>query len=686
MGEVFKARDTRLDRIVAIKTSKIEFSERFEREARAVAALNHPHICQLYDVGPNYLVMEYIEGAPLKGPLPLDQALKYAAQICDALDAAHKKNITHRDLKPANILVTKAGVKLLDFGLPKIAPAIKADDATMTMGLTGKGEILGTLVYMSPEQVNGEDAGPRSDIFSFGLVLYEMLTGKRAFAGATPASVIAAILERPAPSVADVAPTALDRVLRKCLEKDPEDRWQSARDLKSALEWMTVTPETAATAPSPSRLGRLPWIAAAVLAGVAAVAVGAVALYPAPERKPLVRLEASLGPDAVAGADVAISPDGQWIGFFAENKIKKVSLRGGAPVTLSDAVGLFGASWGETGEIVVSIFAVGALQSVPASGGLFHSATSLGQGELTHHWPQVLAGGNAVLFTASRANTSFEDATIQVVSLKTGATKTLLSGGYFGRYLPTNGATGHLVYVHQCALYAVGFDPVRLEVRGSPEPILEDVADATGTPFDVSRNGTFVYHAGAATEQKWPVGFMDSSGKIEPLVTTPGNYSYPRISPDGKRLALSVDTGKGREIFVYDRQRDALSSLTFGGGDNLAPAWSRDGEHLVFGSRNAAGSRVNWIRADGSGENQVLLESKNRASPSGFSPDGRRLAYSDGKPDGDIDLWSLPLDTSDPEHPKAGKPTPFLQTPAVEAGLVFSPDSRYIAYFSNESG
>src|ERR1700675_9442 len=227
MGEVYRAHDSRLKRDVAIKVSAAQFSERFEREAQAIAALNHPNICQLYDVGPNYLVMEYIEGTPLKGPLPLDQVLKYAVQICDALDAAHKKNITHRDLKPANILVTKTGVKLLDFGLAKMGPAVKADQATMTRALTGKGEILGTLLYMSPEQVNGEEADPRSDIFSFGLVLYEMLTGKRAFEGRSQASVIAAILERPAPSVSDLAPAALDRVLKRCLEKDPENRWQS---------------------------------------------------------------------------------------------------------------------------------------------------------------------------------------------------------------------------------------------------------------------------------------------------------------------------------------------------------------------------------------------------------------------------------------------------------------------------
>src|SRR5271170_4672072 len=272
MGEVYKARDTRLDRMVAVKVSNEQFSERFEREARAVAALNHSNICTLHDVGPNYLVMEYVEGAVLKGPLPIDQALKYAAEICDALDAAHKKNITHRDLKPANILVTKAGVKLLDFGLAKVGTPLNAGEGTMTMALTGKGEILGTFQYMSPEQINGRDAGPESDIFSFGLVLYEMLTGKRAFDGSTPASMIAAILERPAPSVADVAPPALDRVLKRCLEKDPENRWQSARDLKAELEWIGSAAEAGKSAPARSRLG---WIAAAVL-GLILIVVGAL--------------------------------------------------------------------------------------------------------------------------------------------------------------------------------------------------------------------------------------------------------------------------------------------------------------------------------------------------------------------------------------------------------------------------
>src|SRR5262245_20415376 len=277
MGEVYRASDTRLGRVVAIKTSKTEFSERFEREAHAVAALNHPNICTLYDVGTHYLVMEFIDGIPLKGPLPLDRALQYAAQICDALDTAHKKGITHRDLKPANILVTKTGIRLLDFGLARMAQAAKPlDDATVTMALTGKHEIVGTLPYMSPEQLqaqaNGQAIDARSDIFSFGLVLYEMLTGKRAIEGSSPASVIAAILERPAPSIASVAPAALDRVLQGCLKKDPDNRWQSVRDVKTALECVAVSGPAADSMVKPKRGFRAAGITLAVTVAAAIAA------------------------------------------------------------------------------------------------------------------------------------------------------------------------------------------------------------------------------------------------------------------------------------------------------------------------------------------------------------------------------------------------------------------------------
>ena len=405
MGEVYKGRDTRLNRDVAIKVSKEQFSERFAREAEAIAQLNHSNICTLYDVGPNYLVMEYIEGTPLKGPLPLDQALKYAAQICDALDAAHKKGITHRDLKPANILVTKTGIKLLDFGLAKLSsagPAAKPpDDATLTMALTGKNEIVGTLYYMSPEQLQaqatGQEIDARTDIFSFGLVLYEMLTGKRAFEGASPASVIAAIMERPAPSVAAVAPPVLDRLLQHCLAKDPDDRWQSARDLKAELEWIASASDEVATVPTAfTRRRPLPWMIAAGVLAAALVGVSFIAYRatrPA-ELKPLVRLDVELGPDvslgSTAGADAILSPDGtrlvyvsqgklftrkldqpkgvelagtegafapffspdgRWVAFFGPGRLKKISVEGGAPIDLCEAPNGSGGSWGEDGNI-----------------------------------------------------------------------------------------------------------------------------------------------------------------------------------------------------------------------------------------------------------------------------------------------------------------------------------------------
>jgi serine/threonine protein kinase len=333
MGDVYKARDTRLDRIVAIKVSKSEFSERFEREARAVASLNHSNICTLHDVGPNYLVMEYIEGTPLKGPLPVDRALKYAVQICDALEAAHKKGITHRDLKPANILLTKAGIKLLDFGLAKLGSlgighaAKPPDDATLTMALTGRNEIVGTLYYMSPEQLqaqaNGQEIDARSDIFSFGLVLYEILTGKRAFEGSSPASVIAAIMQRPAPSIADVAPAALDWVLKRCLEKDPDNRWQTARDLKAVLERIASTPESGSAVPAaPMKKSRIGWVAwsLAVLAILCALGWSFIHFREKPSAPPeLVKFEIT-APEKTTMQKFAVSPDGRKVAFYASDE------------------------------------------------------------------------------------------------------------------------------------------------------------------------------------------------------------------------------------------------------------------------------------------------------------------------------------------------------------------------------
>ena len=705
MGEVYRARDTRLDRIVAIKIAKEQFTERFEREARAIAQLNHPHICQLYDVRPNYLVMELLEGAPLKGPLPLDKAIEYAGQILDALDAAHKKGIMHRDLKPANILVTKQGIKLLDFGLARIATG----DHTLTMA----GEVAGTPAYMSPEQWEGKSGDARSDIYSFGCLLHEILTGKRA------------TQERIA-----VEPAVLESVLAACLEKDPDDRWQSARDIKRALALSTAA---VSSAPSRSRLG---WVAAALATVLAAVAVWAPWRSTKPVERPLMRLSVDLGPDAVAGQfttvvispdgtrlvfpmksstgkqmlatrllsetkpallsgtengrDPFFSPDGKWIGFFADRKMKKVSVEGGAPVVLCDAApNPRGASWTDDGNIMAGLNTLGSLSRVSAEGGPPQPVTKLQEGALTHRWPQALPGGERVLFTLSSTVVSFEDASIAAVSLKTGEIKILVRGGYFGRYLPTSDTTGHLMYVHEGVLFAVPFDPARLELRGTPVPLLEDLAadpNSGAGQFSFSRSGSLVYRNGKVSAQGWPVWWLDSSGKTEPLISQPSFYTSPRFSPDGGRLALVEISGNDREIFVYNWQRDTMSRLTFNTQLPGYPIWSPDGKHIAFYFSSTGGYSLGWIRADGSGETQRLLDRKNLVSPFSFFPDGRRLAYHETDPDTSNDLWTLALDVSDPEHLKPGRPEPFLRTPSNERDPVVSPDGRWIAYKSDESG
>jgi serine/threonine protein kinase/Tol biopolymer transport system component len=748
MGDVYRARDTRLDRIVALKVSKSEFSERFEREARAVAALNHPNICTLHDVGPNYLVMEYIDGTPLRGPLPIDQALKYAVQICDALDAAHKKGITHRDLKPTNILVTKAGIKLLDFGLAKLGtPGIgqgakSPSDATLTMALTGKNEIVGTLYYMSPEQLQsqatGQEIDGRSDIFSFGLVLYEMLTGKRAFDGASPASVIAAIMERPAPSIADVAPAALDRVLRKCLAKDPDDRWQSARDLKDELEWIAANPAPDMVPANPS--ARPLWlisIAAGVLLAVAAVTSwgwwrSGISVPQPP--KPLVRLSVDLGPDtyrlgsmsfvispdgnrlihivrpavntfqlALRALDQAestvlpfnadgsfpfFSPDSQWIGFAAGSTIQKISVQGGGATPLFELPDFHGASWGETGFIVAASKG-GGLVRVPESGGTPKQISSLEPGELTHRWPQILPGGKAVIFTASSSTVAFESATIKAISLDSGRQKTLVRDGYYGRYVPSNGsepgATGHLVYLHDRVLYAVAFDPAHLELLGSPVPVVTDVAGLNiqgAGHFSFSDNGTFVYLSGALLRDNWTIELMDATGNGQKLISLPGTYATPRFSPDGQRLAVSVAGARGQDIYVYDRQRETMSRLTTSVEQNSSPVWTPDGKHLVYSN----GSALFWMRADGAGDPQRLLAPGHTVFPFSFTPDGRRLAYWERNDLGSADIWTLPLDLSDPDHPKPMMPEPFVQGHGPNIEPAFSPDGHWMAYSSQESG
>ena len=742
MGEVYRARDPRLNRDVAIKVSREQFSERFEREAKAVAALNHHNICHIYDVGPNYLVMEFVEGEAPQGPLPLEEALRIARQICDALEAAHEKGITHRDLKPANIKIKPDGaVKVLDFGLAKIdagsAVSQSENSPTLSMAATQMGVILGTAGYMSPEQARGKVVDKRADIWAFGVVLYELLIGKRLFQGEDVSHTMAAVIMQE-PQL-DGVPVTVRRLLQGCLEKDPKKRLRDIGDVWRLLD-VTPAPDSAVTPVPPQVKTRSPWIWVAV--GVLAIALAGVSWMwwraTRPVDHPLVRVSVDLGPDAVAGGSMtaAISPDGtrivypvrgaggtqqlatrllnqtaptllpgteggikpffnpdsQWIGFGADGKLKKISVLGGAAMALCDAPNLRGGSWGEDDNIIATLSGAAGigLSRVPAAGGKPQALTQPNsRGEQTHRWPQILPGGKAVLFTGNTTTTNFDNASIEVLTLKTGQIKVLQPGGYFGRYLAENDSGGHLVYIHEGVLFGVPFDPDTLQVHGTPSPLLEDVgADAStaGGQLDVSSTGTLVYRSGKSAASTYPVVTLDSSGKTEPLVPTPGNYFTPRFSPDGKRLALAITAGKGTDLHVYDPQREAMSHLTFNGQDNFNPVWSPDGKHIVFRSSANGVTTILWIRSDGAGDPQPLYQSKNVIWPSSFSPDGRRLAFSEQSPETNLDLWMLPLDLTDPEHPKPGKPEKFWASPQVDVFPMFSPDGHWIAYVSTEPG
>jgi Tol biopolymer transport system component/predicted Ser/Thr protein kinase len=725
MGEVYRARDPRLNRDVAIKVSAAQFSERFEREAKAIAALNHPNICQIYDVGPDYLVMEYVEGSPLKGPLPLDQTLKYAAQICDALDAAHRKNIAHRDLKPANILVTKAGVKLLDFGLAKMGPAVKADEATMTMALTSKGEILGTLLYMSPEQVNGEEAGPRSDIFSFGLVLYEMLTGKRVFDGKSQASVIAAILERPAPSVSDVAPVALDRVLKRCLEKDPENRWQTARDLKAEIEWINSAPDPGRTAPSPSRLGKLTGIAAAAFAVIAAVT--AWTLWPKPPaRVNSTRFQILLPENEDYGVWMAFSPDGRklafttrgpqpgvWIrdlealetrhlagtenaaalfwspdsrflAFGGGGQLKKIEVSGGPPQTLCEAGGIGMGSWSRDGVIIFGASAQGPLRRVPASGGVPTDVTAVNsqRGETFHSSPIFLPDGKHFLYLIGG---SPEVNGIYAGSLdaKPGEQKrerliaTRLSAGYTPSQDP---ASGRMFFMRESTLMAQPFDSERLQLTGEPVAVAEQLGiSGFHGFFSVSPSGALAYRTGAQSAG-FQLTWFDRQGK------TQGTFGDLRpdqgiaLSADGTRAAVrDAPMPANGDIWTLDFARGVRTRLTFRQALGSFPVWSPDGSRIAF-------SGSNWDSlyekaSSGAGEEKELLKKPGEQKlPDSWSHDGRFLLYyTFNVAQNGQDLWALPLEGD-------RKPVLLLGTKFNEREGSFSPDMRWIAYTSNESG
>jgi len=746
MGEVYKARDTRLDRIVAIKTSKTEFNERFEREAKAVAALNHSNICQLYDVGPNYLVMEYIEGTPLQGPLPVDQALKYAAQICDALDAAHKKGITHRDLKPANILLTKQGIKLLDFGLAKLsstAQATKApDDATITMALTGKNEIVGTLYYMSPEQLqaqaNGQEIDGRSDIFSFGLVLYEMLTGKRAVEGSSPATVIAAIIERPAPSIPNIIPAALDRVLRKCLAKDPDQRWQTARDLKDELDWLAnPTGSESASSAAPLLEERLRWLWPAV-AGVLFLAALGLASYVLFRSKPAVAAETlrfqipasekssfntylSVSPDGrklayvatgadarsrvwirnmdslesrpLAGTEGAVSPfwspDSRFIAFGVGNNLKRIDVSGGPVQTvceLQDPVGV--GFWGQDAFMLIGNRGSGpGLWRVSASGGTASPITKVdaARKERAHGFPILLPDGKHFLYT--RLSNVAENAGIFLGTLDAKpdaqGSKRILPVQSSTAYVPSaKSGPGDLLFLQGSTLLAQPFDAWSFELGGDPVALAEQIGTLGSYGFfSASASGTLAYRVSGVDANNRQLIWYDRQGKALGAVGPPVEVSRVAISPDGNAVAMDrFDRQAGlSDIWVRDMSRNTDSRLTYGPLSSTTPVWSADGSKIAFSSNRTGSFNVYEKNASGVGQEDVLDKDQRVKVARDWSHDGQYLVEEvDRSAKAGIAVWVLPLFGD-------RKPVPYLQSVFDESFPKVSPNGQWLAYQSNET-
>lgn len=715
-GEVWKARDTRLDRIVALKFSNQEFSERFEREARAVAALNHPHICQIYDVGPNYLVMEYVEGTPLRGPVSLELAAEYANQILDALDAAHKKGIVHRDLKPANILISRAGIKLLDFGLAKHGGPLKETDATLTQAITAEGEIIGTLQYMSPEQLQGKEADARSDLFSFGCVLYEMLSGRRPFDGPNAATVIAAILDKePAPLA---VPPALDRVVRTCLQKDPGQRFQTAPELKRALAWAFEQPAAARTL----RAG-VWWMAVAAAIVFGALVGWAVShLRSTPPQQQALRFDIAapfngrfvigagsggiaLSPDGQNAAFVATlgersllwvrsldgtvvrpllgtegayspfwSPDSKSIAFFAEGKLRRVDLSAPAPITICNVLIGRGGTWTNDGRILFADLATAILQ-VPATGGMPTPFTKLdtADGDAANYWPQALPGGNflylaqsakpdgSAVYAASLAN---PDHRVRLVTSDTNAIY----------------ASGYLLWLRGSTLMAQPFDPNKLTLSGEPSPVADPVGKSaiTGRMNVVASNtGLLLYSVSGSNQLTW----LDATGKPQGTLGEPNDYVIFRISPDGRRVAAAIGNPTRADLWLLDVQRNLASRFTFTGTAHSDPVWSPDGRFIVYRWRNAI------FRKDssGAGDEQRVTEPTRIQSPTDWSRDGHTILFNQITPGSGSDIWTLPVSE---EGQPTGPAQLYLRTQFNEQNGQFSPEPNphWVAYSSTESG
>ncbi|MGH9141278.1 MAG: protein kinase domain-containing protein [Vicinamibacterales bacterium] len=767
MGQVYRARDTRLHRDVALKilpdavAGDPDRLARFTREAQTLASLNHPNIAHIHGFeesgGVRALVMELVEGEDLsqriaRGAIPISEALPTAKQIAEALEAAHEQGIIHRDLKPANIKVREDGtVKVLDFGLAKALEPTSAASSNVsqsptitTPAMTQAGMILGTAAYMSPEQAKGRAADRRSDVWAFGVVLYEMLTGQRAFKGEDVPETLAFILTRQPDWTALPAdtPPLIRRLLRRCLEKERKRRLDSAADARLEIEEALTGPSAVeAAAAQPETALRSAWSRALTWTLAASTLGLAIALVPrwAPWRsetgvdRPLVRLDVDLGADvsllpvteSAAGSSVAISPDGmrlayasgtpprlftrrldqpnatelpgtqnasapffspdgQWIGWLGIGKANKIAVEGGAivPLPLGDAgFTVGGASWGEDGSILVATRK--GLVRISEGGDRPETVAALANGEVALDFPQILPGGKAVLFSAYTAPNA-DASSIEVMTLADRHRKTVSRGGTSPRYLATSNGEGHLVYVNKTTLFAVPFDVDTLETRGTALPVVEDVAfnAAWGTAqLAFSRTGTLVYRKSGDDTGLLTVVWLDGAGTMLPLLAKAGVYARPALSPDGQRMALDVTEGSGTDIWVYDWQRDTMTRVTFTGRAENA-VWSQDGRYIMF---RAIGEGMAVTRSDGAGKAQTLTHSKNAQYPRSFTPDGKQLTFEEIDPRTRFDIWTVPLE-SEGAGLRAGKPEVFLQTVTSERSPALSPDGRWLTYSSDESG
>jgi eukaryotic-like serine/threonine-protein kinase len=731
MGEVYRAHDPRMGRDVALKVSAERFNDRFDREVRAVAALNHPNICHIYDVGPDYLVMEFVQGESPRGPLPIDRAFDYAGQIAEALEEAHGKGIVHRDLKPANIKITPEGVvKVLDFGLARVETGLTSmsRDETATMGV-----LIGTPAYMSPEQAQGNPADKRADIWSFGIVLYELLAGKRPFAGASVADTLAQILT--AEPDWDKIPAAAQPLLRRCLVKNPKKRLRDIGDAMALREVAPVSPSR----PAPASRPWLAWSTAGLFF-LSLLVVGAIHFreqplatpglqrfqIPVPDKMSLLSNGAfsvspdgrtlafgAIGADGVRGMWVRTedslaarplpgsedidsstpfwSPDSRFVVFQTRGKLKKAALSGETAQSICDIPGaVIGGSWSRNDVILFGTEARGVMR-VPASGGDPVSLTRLDSArmERVHAFPVFLPDGQHFLY--SRFSTVPENSGIYVGSLdakpeEQGGTRLAASefGAEFWPFRDSSG--GKLLFQRGSTLLAQTLDTTRLKLTGEAEAVAEQVGKNRALGFfSVSGGDKLIYRSapGQTTQMTW----FDKHGKPLDLQDAPFVYEAgPSLSPDGTRVATAAFDGSSVHIWLFEFARGAKSRLTSELGLHTSPVWSPDGGRVAFSS-NVRGHYDLYLKSsEGTGKEELLLESGENKFPTSWSRDGRFLLFTSESAKTSFDLWALPMEGRTPGLPGNPKPLPVAQTEFGEFLARFSPDNRSIAYVSNETG